>query len=26
VTYPNNGNPLIVTFVDDKAVNVKPGT
>jgi len=26
VTYQNNGRPLIVTFVDDKAVNVKPGT
>jgi hypothetical protein len=26
VTYQNNGKPLMVTFVDDKAVNVKPGT
>jgi len=25
VTYPNNGKPLIVTFVDDHAVQVKPG-
>jgi len=26
VTYPNNGKPLIVTFVDDRAVSVKSGS
>jgi len=25
VTYPNNGKPFIVTFVEDRAVQVKPG-
>lgn len=26
VTYQNNGKPLVVTFVNDKAIEVKPGT
>jgi hypothetical protein len=26
VTYPNNGKPLVVTYVNDHAVEVKPGT
>ena len=26
VTYPNNGKPLVVTFVDDRAVSVKAGS
>jgi len=26
VTYPNNGKPLVVTYEDDHAVQVKPGT
>ena len=26
VTYPNNGKPLIVTYVNDHAVEIKPGT
>ncbi len=26
VTYPNHGNPLLVTYVNDRAVQVKPGT
>ena len=26
VTYPNNGKPLVVTYVNDHAVQIKPGT